>query len=98
MMDYSSTKFLGGNKVQKITYEITVRNNKKDPVKLMLKDQYPLSTMKEIEVELTEHGNASVNPEIGVLTWKLDLQPGESKKIRFAYTVKYPKEKSLNLQ
>ena len=63
----------------------------------MLKDQYPLSTSKDIEVELIEDGKASVNKDLGVLTWKLELQPGESKKIRFAYTVKYPKDKLLNL-
>jgi hypothetical protein len=97
MADYSSVKFLGNNKLQKITYELTVKNNKKDAVKLMLKDQYPLSTTKEIEVELLDDGKASVNSDLGVLTWKLELQPGESRKIRFAYSVKYPKEKILNL-
>jgi len=97
MVDYSSVKFLGSNKLQKITYEITVKNNKKDTVHMLLKDQYPLSTLKEIEVELTENGGATVNNDTGVLTWKLELSPGESKKIRFAYSVKYPKDKSLSI-
>lgn len=98
LMDFSSTKFLGSNKVQKITYELTVRNNKKDTVHMLLKDQYPLSTLKEIEVELLDDGGATINnKEIGVLTWKLELKPGEVKKIRFAYSVKYPKDKVLNL-
>jgi len=97
LVDYSSVKFLGSNKLQKLTYEITVKNNKKDTVKMLLKDQYPLSTLKEIEVELTEDGGAAVNTDIGVLTWKLELAPGESKKIRFAYNVKYPKDRAVNL-
>ena len=97
LVDYSSVKFLGSNKQQKITYEITVKNNKKDTVHMMLKDQYPLSTNKEIEVELLDAGGASVNLDIGVLTWKLDLAPGESRKLRFAYSVKYPKDKIVNL-
>jgi TonB-dependent SusC/RagA subfamily outer membrane receptor len=97
MVDYSSVKFLGSNKLQKITYEITVKNNKKDTVRMLLKDQYPLSTLKEIEVELIDNGGASVNTDIGVLTWKLELAPGESKKVRFAYTAKYPKDKSVNI-
>lgn len=97
LMDYSSTKFLGSNKLQKFTYELTVKNNKKDTVRMMLKDQYPLTTNKDVEVELIDDGGASVNTEIGVLTWKLQLAPGEIKKIRFAYSVKYPKEKMLNL-
>ena len=97
LVDYSSVKFLGNNKLQKITYELTVKNNKKDTVRMLLKDQYPLSTNKEIEVELIDAGGASINMDIGVLTWKLELAPGENKKIRFAYSVKYPKDKQLNL-
>jgi TonB-dependent SusC/RagA subfamily outer membrane receptor len=97
LMDYSSVKFLGSNKLQKITYELTVKNNKKDAVKLLLKDQYPISTNKEVEVELLESGDAMINTEIGVLTWKLELAPGESKKVRISYSVKYPKGKTLNL-
>jgi len=97
LVDYSSTKFLGSNKVQKFSYELTVKNNKKDTVRMMLKDQYPLTTNKEIEVELLDGGGASVNSEIGVLTWKLELVPGEVKKVRFSYSAKYPKDKLLNL-
>ncbi|MGZ5190667.1 MAG: mucoidy inhibitor MuiA family protein [Flavisolibacter sp.] len=97
LVDYSSTKFLGNSKLQKLTYELTVKNNKKDTVRMLLKDQYPLSTNKEVEVELLESGNASINAELGVLSWKIELAPGEVKKIRFAYSVKYPKEKVLNL-
>ena len=97
LVDYSSVKFLGSNKLQKITYEITVKNNKKDTVHMLLKDQYPLATLKEIEIELMDDGGALVNKEIGVLTWKLELAPGESKKLRFAYSAKYPKDKAINL-
>ncbi|MBN8668514.1 MAG: DUF4139 domain-containing protein [Chitinophagales bacterium] len=97
LADFSSVKFLGSNKLQKITYELTVKNNKKDTVRMMLKDQYPLSTLKDIEVELEEDGGAMNNKDVGVLTWKLELAPGESRKIRFAYSVKYPKDRQINL-
>lgn len=97
MVDFSSVKFLGSNKLQTMTYELTVKNNKKDAVNFILKDQYPISTNKDIEVELLSDGDAQVNKEIGVLTWKLQLAPGESKKVRFSYSVKYPKGKTLNL-
>jgi uncharacterized protein (TIGR02231 family) len=97
MVDFSSVKFMGSNKLQTITYELTVKNNKKDAIHFILKDQYPISTNKEIEVELLESSGAETNKEIGVLTWKLQLAPGESKKIRISYSVKYPKGKVLNL-
>ncbi|MBC7937982.1 MAG: DUF4139 domain-containing protein [Rhizobacter sp.] len=97
LVDFSSVKFLGSNKLQTFTYELTVKNNKKDAVNFILKDQYPISTNKDIEVELLSDGGAQINKEIGVLTWKLQLAPNESKTVRFSYSVKYPKGKILNL-
>lgn len=97
LKDYSSVKFLGSNKKQIFTYEITVKNNKKEAIQMLLKDQYPLTTNKDIEVDLLESSDAANNTELGVLTWKLQLAPGESKKLRISYSVKYPKDKYVNL-
>lgn len=97
MTDYSSVKFLGSNKLQTLTYELTVKNNKKEPINIILKDQYPISTNKEIEVTLLESPEAAVNEEIGVATWMLKIEPGTSKKVRISYSVKYPKGKVVNL-
>lgn len=97
MIDFSSVKFLGTNKLQKFSYQITVRNTKNEPVKILLKDQYPLTTNKEIEVELLETDGAEVNNDNGVLNWKLNLSPNETRKLKFSYSVKYPKDKQLNL-
>jgi len=97
LIDFSSVKFLGSNKQQKITYEITVKNNKNEPVNMVLKDQFPLTTNKEIEVELIDAGSAAINNETGVLNWNISLTTGEVKKVRYTYTVKYPKDKTINL-
>lgn len=97
LIDYSSVKFLGANKLQKFTYQITVKNTKKEAINLLLKDQFPLTTNKDIEVELVDDGGADVNNDLGILNWKVKLNAGESKKIKFTYTVKYPKDKTLNL-
>jgi len=97
LMNYSSVKFLGSNKKQVFTYELTVRNNKKEKVQMLLKDQYPISSSKDIEEELLESGGAAVNTETGVLTWQMDLAPGETKKYRVSYSIKYPKDKIVNI-
>ncbi|HEX7847083.1 MAG TPA: DUF4139 domain-containing protein, partial [Chitinophagaceae bacterium] len=93
--ELSSLKTTGKENKQIFTYEIIVKNNKLTDVNLLLKDQYPLSTIKEIEVKLEDGHEAMVNTETGVLTWKIELKPGESKKVRFSYTVKYPKDKKI---
>ena len=96
VVDKSGTKFLSSKKEQTFTFDITVRNNKKEAVQLLLKDQYPLSSDKEIEIELKESDGAKINTETGILTWDLNLKPNETKKIRISYKVKYPKDKIID--
>lgn len=91
----SSTKFLSSGREQVFTYDIIIRNNKKEAAKLTLKDQYPVSTDKEIEVELLQSDSAKVETETGILNWELNLKPGETKKLRISYRVKAPKSKSI---
>jgi uncharacterized protein (TIGR02231 family) len=93
--EFSSVKFLGSTKKEIFTYEITVRNNKQEKVQLLVKDQYPISSNKDIEEELLESSGAVVDKETGILTWKLDLAPGEIHKYRISYSIRYPKDKSL---
>jgi uncharacterized protein (TIGR02231 family) len=93
--DASKTRTKDSYTKQTFTYEITVKNNKQKEVDMLLKDQYPLSNVAEIEVVLDSDGGASINEEVGVLTWKVNLKPGEVKKYRFSYTVKYPKDKKI---
>ncbi len=93
--DKSGTKFLSSYKEQTFTYDITVRNNKKEEINMLLKDQYPLSTDKEMTVELLEKDGAKINEETGVMTWEIKLKPNETKKYRISYKVKYPKDKII---
>jgi TonB-dependent SusC/RagA subfamily outer membrane receptor len=93
--DKSGTKFLSSYKEQTFTYEITLKNNKKEAIEMLLKDQYPISTDKDITVELLDNEKAKENTETGILTWELKLDAGETKKIRISYKVKYPKDKVI---
>ncbi|WP_306349631.1 DUF4139 domain-containing protein [Flavobacterium sp. '19STA2R22 D10 B1'] len=95
IVDKSGTKFLSSKKEQTFTYDITVRNNKKEAIVMTLEDQYPISMDKEVEVELKQKDGAKVNSESGKLIWDLNLKPNETKKIRLSYTVKYPKDRVI---
>ncbi|MBK8711439.1 MAG: DUF4139 domain-containing protein [Niastella sp.] len=96
LVDFSSIKFLGSNKLQTLAFDITVKNNKKEAIQIIVKDQYPISSNKEIEVDLLENSAGAVNEEIGVVTWILNIEPGQSKKVRISYSAKYPKNKTIN--
>ena len=93
--ELSSLKTSGSTTKQSFTYELVIKNNKQTDINLLLKDQFPMSTIKEVEVNLEDSGDAIVNSETGVITWKLNLKPGESKKVRFTYSVKYPKDRKI---
>jgi len=100
MQDFSSSKFLGNDVKQEFTYRIVVRFNRNNAVKMVLKDQYPLSTQKNIEVELltknTTPWTANVE-ELGVITWEEELKAGETREYRISYSVKYPKGSKVGL-
>lgn len=95
--DFSSKRFLGGNKSESKQFELSVRNNKKQPITILLEDQFPISTMKEIEVERDGHDGGRLNNETGLVSWNLTVPPGAEQKKTIRFTVKYPKEKRLQL-
>ncbi|MGN6417574.1 MAG: DUF4139 domain-containing protein [Pseudobacter sp.] len=97
LKDFSSVKFLNTKKLHTFTYEITVKNNKKEAIQLQVKDLFPIPTDKEIEVELLEFSGADLDKEQSFLTWNMELKPGESRKLRMSYSVRYPKDKVLPL-
>lgn len=99
MSNYCSTKHVGNTTTVTQAYQITVKNNQTKPVKLTLKEQYPISNNKDIEVKLGDVTPAATyNKEgIGVLTWEVELKAGETRTFNVSYSVKYPKDQNVNL-
>lgn len=94
----TSKKVIGSTKREDKTFEITVKNNKKTAVEVIVYDQIPVSRQKDIEVTLNNSDKADYNPETGKLTWKVSLKAGESRKIKFDYTIKYPSNKVIEVK
>jgi hypothetical protein len=61
-------------------------------------DQFPVSGNSEIEVQHIDTGGAELDNDTGILTWKLDLEPGASEKLTFKYSVRYPKKEIIVLE
>jgi hypothetical protein len=95
MKDFSTKKFLGNNRTDIREYEIAIRNNKNVPVNLIIEDQFPISTQKEIEVDDLKYEGGKLNDETKVITWIYTLEPKLQRKLTLKYSVKYPKEKHL---
>lgn len=93
--DMNTIKFIGGNTEKEFLFETTIRNTKKDNITITIEDQVPLSTDQSIKISNGELSGGNLNNETGMITWKVDLKPGESKSIRLGYKVKYPKDKQV---
>ncbi|MCE9539322.1 MAG: DUF4139 domain-containing protein [Bacteroidetes bacterium] len=91
--DKTKEKIIGEDKVKTVTYEITVRNTKSTASNFYLQDQIPVSQNKELVILLVESSGATLDENSGLLNWKLNIKPKETKKITFTYSVKYPKSK-----
>jgi len=97
LQDFSSTKLIGLNKKETYTYQISIRNKKKQNIDIVIDDQVPLSSDKDIEVELLDISAGVYDKDYGKITWKYNLKPSETKEIKLSYSVKYPKDKYINL-
>lgn len=97
--EYCSTKHVGSTTAVTLSYQITVKNNQTKTAKLTLKEQYPISSNKDIEVKVTEvTPEATYNKtETGVLTWDVEMKAGETRTFNVTYVVKYPKDRNINL-
>ncbi|MGZ3900304.1 MAG: DUF4139 domain-containing protein, partial [Bacteroidia bacterium] len=97
LKDFNSERTAGTSRKATYSYEIVVKNNHKGPVQIEVEDQLPVSQNSEIIVDAIELSKAEHNALTGQLKWKLSLNPDETKKIILTYSVKYPKNKSLQL-
>lgn len=95
--DFESQRVIGVNKKETYGYEIKIRNNKNADISIIVDSQFPLSTNKDIEVEQIEKSGARYNETTGKLTWELELKALETKKVEMKYSIKYPKDKQINM-
>ena len=93
--DMNTVKFIGGNVEKEFMYETIIRNTKKDNITISIEDHLPLSTDESMKITNGELTNGNFNSQTGLINWKLEIKPGESKKIRMGYKVKYPKDKII---
>ena len=73
--DFSEKKFLGNNKVDSRFYDITVKNNKNEKISLTLEDQFPVSTDKEIQVDLGTYKDGKLNETTNKVTLDTGVKP-----------------------
>lgn len=92
-----SVRTIGSNVKESFTYKLDIRNTRKEAVSIFVIDQVPVSNDKDIVVEDVDTDGANYDETTGAVQWTLKLAPNETVTKKLSYTVKYPKNKQINL-
>ncbi len=93
--NFNATKVIRNSRKETLNFDIDIRNNKKEAVVIKMLDQIPVSTDKLIEIKLLENSGATVCEDSGELEWLVNVAPNTSEELKFAYSIKYPKDKTV---
>ena len=96
VQDKSGEKFLSSYREKVVTYDLIIKNNKKEQISMEIKDRFPLSNNEAVKIEVLDKSGAAKDDEKGFLTWNIKLSPSETKKLRVSYKVRYPKDYTIN--
>ena len=95
---FREKNFIGNRATDRREFEIAIRNGKKQPIKIKISDQIPVSTNEEIKIKDVNVNGAQRNAENGLIDWTLTVNPAESKTLKFGYAVEYPKNQVIALE
>lgn len=87
------------SKSKKTTYDIVIRieNLKKTTENVSIRDNVPISRNERIKVEVEVPKQGELQPDAeGVLTWNLELRPGEKKELRVKFSIEYPTDMTVS--
>lgn len=78
-------------------YVIKVTNGLSRRSDIVVKDRIPVPTSDKISLSMVEMSPApeSTDPETGIVTWTVSLEPGEVKEVNVLYDLKYPSDMEL---
>ncbi|MEY4925888.1 MAG: hypothetical protein RI894_324 [Bacteroidota bacterium] len=88
LRDFSKKQFLGNKRTDERTFVSKIRNTKKTPINIVIQDQIPVSTNKELTIENVEAKNAQRDPATGKVEWRIDVPPTSEKILTLHYEAK----------
>ncbi|KGL61863.1 DUF4139 domain-containing protein [Polaribacter sp. Hel1_85] len=92
---FTTKQFISTKKEETRAWDIIIKNNKTQNIKIIVLDQIPISSNEEIKVTLGELFNGKLNKNNGEVKWEFILPSKAVKNIKLKYTVKYPKNRNL---
>jgi len=89
-------RLIGDRRRLSYGYQITLESLLPAEARVTLHDQIPASRHEDVKVKLEfADPKLTQQTELNLLDWELTLAPGESRVVRFDFTVEYPRTMSL---
>jgi uncharacterized protein (TIGR02231 family) len=87
--------FFTKKKKKTYEYEISLKNNKKNMVNIVIKDQIPLSKNDDISVKLIQPDMKDEKKDFTIddeqtIKWEMKIEAGKEQKIPLKFSVEYP--------
>jgi len=98
LKEKNQKQFIGKNTVETFSWSITVRNNKREKVKIFVEDQFPKSENSLVSIEKLDYSNGKLDKKSDKVTWEIELEPDEKKELILKYSVKYPSSMKVYLE
>ncbi len=96
--DKERNKPLGNDVEKTVTYELKMKNNKSNTLKLVVEDHIPVSQNEYIKVEMKDKGSAEYNDKTGLVKWNTSINSKENKTLTFTYAITYDKSIPLSMR
>ena len=88
--DYQRS-IVGNYEKEVLKYETTFKNTRDIAISIIVEDQIPVASNSDEEINVNATSEAIFDKPSGKLTWKIILNPNESKIIKMGYSSRYPK-------
>ena len=85
-----------GQRKQIRSSRIKLINNSKETVKVLVKDQIPVSTDKAVSVDVINLSEGILNEEKGEVSWELQAEPKNAIELELSYSLAWPKDKKIS--
>ena len=95
--DFTTRQFIGNKQEETSIWDFTIKNNKSQNIQMTVLDQIPVSKREEIRITLDKLFNGELNKKTGEVKWSFTLASKKSKELQLKYTVRYPKNRHLNI-
>lgn len=95
--EYEQKRLWSNRTREERMWHTAIRNTKKEKIMLELLDQVPVSQTSDIKVEIIDISGAEIDEETGILTWNLEINPGETREVIVHYSVEYPRNRTVTL-